>query len=272
MAYVVALALKQHSGQCARPSLVPHCASCVVVCARRGPKTPLLFLAAVTAASELGLKVLFLSPSPVRSLPAPVQEALAKLSPDALKKIQFKYPGSPDELLREVASLHESASRGTAPPSVVIVDGMEHYLGPGKDSGLQQDKAVTAHISALLLDTAAFLTEKLEERGETTLPCQVVVSFDPEWEGRPCMEPSAPDPVLAVMDRYFPMRCTLSQDEVSAPSQAASRTEEVWHICFSSMGVTTPCSSTGSEDLGLGQLWRLAVSQNGEMNLSALSS
>ncbi|XP_018594180.2 ATPase SWSAP1 [Scleropages formosus] len=274
MAHVLALALQQRSrqSQCVRPSPVPRAASsCVVTGARCSPKTPLMFLAAITATSELGLKVLFLSPSPVPSLPGPVQEALAKLSPEALKKMQFRYPGSLEELLHEVASLHESPSRGASPPSLVILDRMEHYLRPGRDGVLQQDRAAAAHISALLLDTAAFLTQKLEERGEAALSCQVIVAFDPEWEGRTSGDLTTADPILTIVDRYFPLRCTLSQDERCAPLQAAAKTEEVWQICFSRLGVTTPCS-TNTEDSGLGQLWRLVVCQDGAMNFSVVSS
>ncbi|XP_029582686.1 ATPase SWSAP1 isoform X2 [Salmo trutta] len=92
----------------------------------------LLILAAVTAASELGLKVSFFTQVKIQSLPGSLQESMSNLSPDNLKKIKFSYPRSLEDLLQDVASLHESASGSAAPPSLIIVDGLEGYLrGPG---------------------------------------------------------------------------------------------------------------------------------------------
>lgn len=83
-----------------------------------------------------------------------------------LQKIKFSYPRSLEDLLQDVASLHESASGSAAPSSLIIVDGLEGYLrGPGVSGGLQQaEQSSAAHVSALLYKTAAFLTQTLEER------------------------------------------------------------------------------------------------------------
>lgn len=74
-----------------------------------------------------------------------------------LQKITFSYPRS---------LVHESASGSAAPSSLIIVDGLEGYLrGPGVSGGLQQaEQSSAAHVSALLYNTAAFLTQTLEER------------------------------------------------------------------------------------------------------------
>lgn len=58
---------------------------CMIVGECCGIKTSLLFLTAVTAAAELGVKVLFLTSTPIQSLPGPLQDTLANLNPDSLK-------------------------------------------------------------------------------------------------------------------------------------------------------------------------------------------
>lgn len=45
----------------------------------------LLFLMAITAASEMGHKVLFFTQNQIQSLPGTVQDSLASLKPDSLK-------------------------------------------------------------------------------------------------------------------------------------------------------------------------------------------
>lgn len=87
MADILTVVLKQYSRQSKDLKLPPlsDYTSCVVVGECDNLKKSLLFLTALTAASELGLKVLFLSPAPIESLPCVLQGALARLSPDDLK-------------------------------------------------------------------------------------------------------------------------------------------------------------------------------------------
>lgn len=51
----------------------------------------LLFLTAIAAASEMGYKVLFFTPSQIQSLPVSVQNSLASLKPDSLKVTLIKH-------------------------------------------------------------------------------------------------------------------------------------------------------------------------------------
>ncbi|XP_035252783.1 ATPase SWSAP1 [Anguilla anguilla] len=230
MADILALVLKHNSAQTQGLKNFSftsgtgwNTSPCMIVGERCGIKTSLLFLAAVTAASELGVKVLFLTPTPIQKLPAPLQDSLANLNPDGLKKIKFMYPRSQEELLQDVASLHESACGSAAPPSLLIVDGLERYLGAGPGAGTGPGGSpqgdgwlAVAHISALLVDTAAFLGRKLEERGGAGASCRVLVSFDTERQGHAPGELPAQDPVLSVLDRYFPVRATLDRDRSAA--------------------------------------------------------
>uniref|UniRef100_A0A3P9LIU2 SWIM-type zinc finger 7 associated protein 1 n=1 Tax=Oryzias latipes TaxID=8090 RepID=A0A3P9LIU2_ORYLA len=69
------------------------------------------------------------------------------------------------QLLLQVASLHESPP----PPSLIVVDRLESFLrGPagGCSTGcFSGEQSSGARLSALLCDTAAFLTQVLEQRG-----------------------------------------------------------------------------------------------------------
>ncbi|KAL7850681.1 hypothetical protein SRHO_G00200300 [Serrasalmus rhombeus] len=143
----------------------------------------LLFLAAVTAASELGVKVLFFTQSQFQSLPVNFQgSASSGLKPEYLKKIRFVYPKTLDDLLEDVASLHELVAEAAALPSLVIVDSLERYVcGPAAQNRPQQEtQSAAAHVVALLHDTAAFLTQNLENEAQ----CRVIVSIQPEWKGQ----------------------------------------------------------------------------------------
>ncbi|KAJ8345165.1 hypothetical protein SKAU_G00293580 [Synaphobranchus kaupii] len=229
----------------------------------------------VTAASELGVKVLFLTPTPIQKLPGPLQDSLANLNPDGLKKIKFMYPRSQEELLQDVASLHEYACGPAAPPSLLIVDGLERYLGAGAGpdgSPQKEDQLAAAHISALLADTAAFLTRKLEERSEACAPCRVIVSFDIARQGHASGDLTAPDPVLSVLDRYFPVRGTLDRDWSSAPPNTAGEPGAAWQLYFSGVGVTASHAAGKEEGPFLGQQWCLAIRPNGAMEFSMNSS
>lgn len=61
--------------------------SSVVVIGERGVCSALLFLTAVTAASELGHKVIFYTHTVIQKFPVPVQESMTSLKPDSLKVI-----------------------------------------------------------------------------------------------------------------------------------------------------------------------------------------
>ncbi|KAI1884041.1 hypothetical protein AGOR_G00222290 [Albula goreensis] len=241
-------------------------------------KTSLLFLTAITAASELGVKVLFLTPTPIQSLPGSLQDTLANLNPDSLKKIKFMYPRSREELLQDVASLHECACGPSAPYSLIIVDGLERYLGVRPDSSPQpEDQSAAAHVSALLADTAAFLTRKLEERGGAYAPCRVIVSFDVGLQGHSggesllCM-----DPILSILDRYFSVRCTLDRDRSSAAPATAIASDKqprgVWMVYFSGVGVTARLTAGKEESSIMQRQWRLAVCPNGALEFSPMGT
>ncbi|KAJ8251769.1 hypothetical protein GJAV_G00225240 [Gymnothorax javanicus] len=245
--------------------------TCMIVGDHCGVKTSLLFLAAITAASELGIKVFFLSPTPIQKLPGSLQDSLAHLNPDDLKKINFKYPKSRQEMLQDVATLHEFASGPAAPPSLIIVDRLEHYVGVGSGAGLErEDQQAAAHIAALLADTAAFLSRKLEERGGASAPCRVIVSFDSNRQGHASSEAQALDPVLHILDRYFPVRATLDRDWNSACPGTSEEPGAAWQIYFSGTGVTGSQAAGKGEDRGFGQQWGLVIRQNGAMEFSLM--
>lgn len=216
-----------------------------------------LLLAAVTAASELGSRVVFFTRTRIQSLPAPLHKRLPNRSPDGLKvesaslvkcgsgvkgpgsdsglslvflkRITFCYPGTAQELLQQVARLHE-----TTPPSLIVLDRLEAYLCAG-------ERSCAAHLCALLCDTAAFLTRVLERRSSGSAPCRLLASYHPE--PRP-----GPDPVLDVLRRYFQMRCTLDRDR-GQEAAAAAGLQERWHVELS------------------GEAWHLLVHPGGAMEL-----
>ncbi|KAJ7992676.1 hypothetical protein DPEC_G00281150 [Dallia pectoralis] len=233
----------------------------------------LLLLAAVTAASQLGIKVSFFTHDQIQSLPKSLQDSMSNLGTDNLKKIKFAYPSSLEDLLLDVASLHESFSGSAAPTSLIIVDGLERYLRvPGSTSGLQQAELSSAsHISALLFDTAVFLTQILEERATSLAPCRVIASFQPEGEGHVGRGPSAPDPVLSVLDRYFQMRCTLDRHRPSAPA-AAVGPQDTWSVYLSGAGVTDTSPAEDVENPGLPRQLQMVIGTSGSMEFTFVSS
>ncbi|XP_038846643.1 uncharacterized protein LOC120045784 [Salvelinus namaycush] len=215
------------------------------------------------AASELGLSSFFTQVQ-IQSLPGSLQESMSNLSPDNLKKMTFSYPRSLEDLLQDVASLHESAS--AAPTSLIIVDRLEGYLhGPGVSGGLQQaEQSSAAQISALLFDMAAFLTQTLEERAASLVSCRIIASFQSEWEGHAGGDSS--DPVLSVLDRYFQVRCTLDRDWNSAPAVAGP--QDTWHVYLSGAGMTEAPIAKDEEDSSLAREWRLVICPNRSMEFT----
>ncbi|XP_047426982.1 ATPase SWSAP1 [Mugil cephalus] len=230
----------------------------------------LLLLAAVTGASEMGMKVVFFTRTQIQSLPVSLQRCVPSLSPESLKKIKFSYPRTVDELLQQVAELHESSNTSPTPPSLIIVDRLEGFLhAPGNDgqSGFHPaDQSHAAHVSALLCDTATFLTQVLEQRGSSSGPCRIIASYLSEADTgqTSSKDPSATDPTLDVLDRYFQVRCTLDQDR--GYEAAAAAVQEVWHIYLSGRGITGGSETTDCEDTpGVTQEWLLFVFPDGLM-------
>ncbi|KAM9345927.1 ATPase SWSAP1 [Symphorus nematophorus] len=246
----------------------PTTCSALVVGEHRISRSVLL-LAAVTAASEMGMRVIFFTQTQIQSLPVSLQKCVPSLSPESLKKITFSYPRTLEELLEQVASLHESTNTSPRPPSLIIVDRLEGYLcgpGGGSHSGFHAgEQSCAAHLSALLCDSAAFLTQLLKQRSSSLTPCRLIASFQSEVNsGHTGGDASATDPILDVLDRYFQVRCTLDRD--SSYEAAAAGLQEVWHIYLSGTGITEASSTKDCEDrTGVAQDWQLEISPDGLM-------
>ncbi|XP_029014601.1 ATPase SWSAP1 [Betta splendens] len=223
----------------------------------RGISRSLLLLAAVTAASELRVRVVFFTRTQIQSLPAPLQKRLPNQSPEGLKKITFCYPRTVEELLQQVASLHDSP-----PPSLIVVDRLEDFLcAPGLHPG---ERSCAAHLSALLCDTAAFLTQVLEQRPSGSAPCRILASYHSELDPGPAEADDCPtDPVLDVLDRYFQIRCTLDQDR--GYGAAAAGLQELWHIYVSGGEATA-----WEDGPGGAQDWQLLVSPSGSIEFKVV--
>lgn len=174
-----------------------------------------------------------------------------------------------EELLQQVASLHESNNTSPTPPSLIIVDRLEGYLcgrGGGSHSGFHPgEQSCAAHLSALLCDSAAFLTQLLKQRSSSSAPCRLIASFQSEADTGPADgEASATDPILHVLDRYFQVRCTLDRDR--SYEAAAAGLQEVWHIYLSGTGITEASGTKDSEDRpGAAHEWQLLIFPDGLM-------
>ncbi|KAK9535614.1 hypothetical protein VZT92_007986 [Zoarces viviparus] len=245
------------------PPSPPTCSTLVV--GDTGISRSVLLLAAVTAASELGMRVVFFTQTQIQSLPLCLQKRVPSLSPESLKKIKFSYPRTVGELLQQVAGLHESANTSPTPPSLIVVDGLEGYLcGPGA-GGLggfhPGEQSCAAHLSALLCDTAAFLTQLLRRCSPSSAPCRVIASFRSAVDTG---EASATDSALDVLDRYFRVRCTLDRD--GSYEAAAAGLQEVWHIYLSGTGIAEASSTKDCEDRpAVAPEWKLLISPDGLM-------
>ncbi|XP_036408041.1 ATPase SWSAP1 [Megalops cyprinoides] len=228
---------------------------CMIVGESCNIKTSLLFLTAVTAASDLGVRVVFFTPTPFQSLPGLLQDSLACLNPESLKKITFMYSRSQEELLQNVAYLHESVRQAAVLPALLIVDRLDRYLGLQRE----EQAAAAVHLSALLIDTASFLTRNSEE------PCRVIVSFDVEQQGQAPRELAAPDPILSILNRYFSVHCTLDRDRRSGVPSPPGEPGDAWQIYFSGAGNTVAHGGSNQGDQILGRQWQLAICPNGTM-------
>ncbi|XP_016091420.1 ATPase SWSAP1 [Sinocyclocheilus grahami] len=185
-----------------------------------------LFLAAVTAATDLGLKVLFFTQTPFQSLPVSLRASIPGLKLESLKNVKFVYVKTLEDLLEDITSLHELASEATSPSSLIIVDSLDHYLHGSRVGPLQDDLSPVAHVAALLHDTAAFLTQILQSRADGQGLCRVMVSFQSEREGSRDSEVLAPELLLSVLDRYLRVRCTL--EEVKRDGEAGQNEWQVY--------------------------------------------
>lgn len=182
------------------------------------------------------------------------------------KKIKFCYPRTLEELLQQVAALHESSNTSPTPPSLIIVDRLEAYLcGPGdsRQAGFHLEHlSCAAHLSALLCDTAVFLT-----RGSSSsAPCQLIASYLSEEDSGQAGGQTRADSVLDVLDRFFQARCTLTQDK-SYEAEAAGL-QEIWHIYIS--GTSDSNTESFEDRKGEDQEWRLLISSSGLMEFKTV--
>lgn len=156
-----------------------------------------------------------------------------------------------EELLQQVASLHESTNTSPAPPSLIIVDGLDSYLcGAGRSgsNGFYSGKqSCAAHLSALLWDTAVFHTKLLQQHALSLAPCRLIASFLSEVDNRQA-DGKAPStyPVLDILNRYFNVCCTIVQEK--SYEAAAAGLQEVWHIYLSGTGIADGSNAKNSED------------------------
>ncbi|XP_057673189.1 ATPase SWSAP1 isoform X2 [Corythoichthys intestinalis] len=194
-----------------------------------------LLLAAITAASQMGIRVVFFTQTQIQNLPLCLQKCVPGLSPESLKKIKFCYPRTLEELLQQVAGLHESTNTFPIPPALIIIDRLQNFLcGP---AGI------------------------LEQVTSSPTSCRIIASYQPKPQSR---ESSVPDQVLNTLDRYFQVRCTLDQDRSN--KAAANGLKEVWHIYFSGTGISVePCTKETQLMASSAQEWELFVYPDGLM-------
>lgn len=168
-----------------------------------------------------------------------------------------------------MAILHESPNTCPTPPSLIIVDMLEGFLcssaGDSHGGFHSGEQSCAAHLSALLCDTAAFLTQVLQQRASSLGPCRVIASFQPEQDtGKEKEGASATDPILDVLDRYFGMRCTLDRDR--SYEATAAGLQEIWNIYLSGTGIREITSTKDCDDRpAVAQGWQLFIFPDGLM-------
>ncbi|XP_054549264.1 ATPase SWSAP1 isoform X3 [Talpa occidentalis] len=151
------------------------------------------------------------------------------------QKIRFQYPRSTRELHRLLCSAHETP--GPA-PSLLLLDGLEKYLM--EDLGTQG----TAHLAALLLDTAAHFSHRAGPgRG-----CGLIVTLQTQEEGY-----SGDVLQLLLLQRYFPAQCWL---HLEGPGPGPQRLQ----ICLEPGG------------LGSRAEWWMSFQQDGEMTITSCAT
>ncbi|XP_003413406.1 ATPase SWSAP1 [Loxodonta africana] len=195
-------------------------------------KTALLFAAALEVAGEGRGPVLFLSRKPLQSLPL---RTGAALDPLRLQKIRFQYPPSTRELFRLLCSAHEAR---VPAPALLLLDSLEEYLSE------HQGPHETAHLAALLLDTAAYFNHRAGPgRG-----CGLMVALQAQEDAD-----SGDTLQLALLQRYFPACCWL-QPGATGTGQRCLRA----------------CLEPGG--LGPRTEWLIAFQPDGEMTITLLST
>ncbi|KAK3552469.1 hypothetical protein QTP86_012171 [Hemibagrus guttatus] len=167
-------------------------------------------------------------------------------------KIRFVYPKTMEDLLEDVASLHELVPETAPLPSLLIVDGVERYLCV-QDRPQQDCQSAAAHIVALLHDTAAFLKARSEKSQQPA--CRVIVSYQREWEGRGS-DAFALDSILSVLERYLKLRCSLHK--VINSGEALNE----WMLYLSGPGLQVDGYGDGEKCLGS---WRVVMQLNGTL-------
>lgn len=154
------------------------------------------------------------------------------------------------------------------------MDRIEGYLRGSEGSNSSGfhpgEQSRAAYLSALLCDTAIFLTELLTQRCSSSGPCHLIASFLPEVDtGKTSGETFATDPMLCVLDRYFQARCTLDQDKRYAITE--SGLQEVWHIYLSGTGIKKASTSTDCDNRPCrNQEWQLLIFTNGLMEFKVV--
>ncbi|KAJ1172398.1 hypothetical protein NDU88_004245 [Pleurodeles waltl] len=215
-------------------------------------KTSLLLAAALSSSAEEGRGTLFISRSPLQRLPESARDPLS------LKKIHFVYPRSFEELLSLIAAMHENTKSS---PSLIILNGMDRFLVG--NNGPQ----AAARLSALLVDTAAYFTDKLRSasRGldDASCCCHLIASMrlsPEETEG-------AQD--RSLIERYFPVRCWMERD-VSWHGTCAQEDaiERYYRPRFSDSPEANLDTGHASND----KTWRVSAGSDGALMVSAMQS
>lgn len=169
-----------------------------------------------------------------------------------------------DELLQQMAILHESINTSHTPPSLIIVDRLDVFLcGPGEGSHSRSHFGVqscTSQLLALLNDTAAFFTQILEQRALSSGPCRIIASFQSEDVNA---QPATTDPIMDVLVRYFEVQGILEQDR--SYETVATGPQEVWYIYLSERGFTQASWTKNPVDMQGVAVWKLLIFPDGLM-------
>ncbi|XP_043550797.1 ATPase SWSAP1 isoform X2 [Chiloscyllium plagiosum] len=187
--------------------------ACLLLGEESRGRSSLLFLAAAEAAGRGGRRVLFLAPSPVQALPAP----LLPLEPGSLRRIEFAYPRTADGLLQALATVHRAARGGL--PSLLLVDGLDRYLQGGGQETAQR----AARVAALLRDSAGWLSQQQQPGAR----CHIIAALK-----APIPEETASDSFLPIIERYFPVKCMVREEQCEP--------EGVQRYLISFSGLATP--------------------------------
>lgn len=163
------------------------------------------------------------------------------------------YPKTLEELLEDVASLHQLVPETAPLPSLLILAGLERYVCV-QDRPRQDSQSAAAHIVALLHDTADFLKARSENKQQP--PCRVIVSYQPEGEGRGGGV-FAPDHILLVLERYLQVRCNLHKVRNSREAQ------NEWLLYLSGPGLQVDGYGNGEKCVGL--QWHVVMQPNGAL-------